>query len=242
MTFEDVLKRYALKVGEEWGNMTEDLLTESLERVASAYWDICLQTGCTFKVPILVSLGAVTADTNKYQLTTLLGCDTGYEILAVYSVTWKGLPVSRWDKIKIDTENEYFSGVGSDNLEAFGVWEEFDDTTHDKITYIGFYPFMEVADAENCRISAFLRPPKPTTSDYTSLYPVFGGEYHELIAELAAQKYLGEKGDVKLTNKRILDLDAAVSRMKGHFFDQVSAFEVMEQPIETTRPPYFYHR
>lgn len=240
MTFEDVLKAYARKIGQEWGNMAEDLLTESLERVASAYWNLCLQTGCTFKPPTLVTLAAVTADTNKYQLTgaNLLNPGSGYEIFTVYSVTWKGLPVSRWDKVKIDAENEYFSGIGSDNLEAFAVWEEFDNETHDKISYIGFYPFMEVADDENCKISAFLRPPKPTSSNYTLTSPIFGGEYHELIAELAASEYPRIKFDLK----RTLKLEESISRMRGHFLDQISAFEIMEQPIETTRPLYFYHR
>jgi len=101
MTFDEVLRQYCLKIGQSWGNMSEDLTTEALERVASSYWWLCSETGCTFKPLASVSLSAVTATTNKHELYTALSLTTGQEVFAVADVTWEGVHLARWTKMAL---------------------------------------------------------------------------------------------------------------------------------------------
>ena len=230
MTFEEVLRQYCLKIGQAWGNMGEDLTTESLERVASAYWSICADTGCTFKPLTSVSLSAVTATTNKHELYTALSLTTGQEIFAVVDVTWEGVHLARWDKNGIDAANEYGDETGSSDPRAYAVWEEWVEADNEKHTYIAFFPFVGTANTTDCKISYFLRPVKPTTSNYTSTYPLFAGEYHELIAEKAALKYLRDQGSQRYNAARMAEFAMELAKMKQHYMDQVMAFEIIDAP------------
>lgn len=231
MTFEAILKAHARKIGESWGNMSEDLTTEALERVASSYWEIVQETGCTWQKPTLLTLTAVTLTTNAHRLSTALGLTAGTEVLNVSELTWQGKPIPRWDKEKIDQSNEYFTGVSSSEPWAYAFWEEWNASDNDKRTYIAFYPFLSEANSVDYRLSYFLRPAKPTISNYNTLNPTFAPEYHELIAERSALKWLRDIGDRKFNLPRMGEVENKIVKMRSHYTQQISSFLALPDPL-----------
>jgi hypothetical protein len=228
MTFETILKRHVAKIGESWGNTTETI-SEMLDRVTESYWRICKETGCTWREPAVATLAAVTATTNQHQLTTILGISN--EVFDVYQVYWDGKPLNRWSKDRVDQRNYYDDQNSSGDPIAYAVWEEYaTDEVTAKTTYIAFYPYISSANTEDCYISYFELPDKPTTSNYTTKYPIFGEEYHHLIGELSALEYLRDAGDSRYTAMRWRECWIEIGKMRNRYVMQLHIGDRMNAP------------
>jgi hypothetical protein len=239
MTFEDVLKRHVSKMGETWGNATETI-AEMLDRVTEAYWRICKETGCTWREPVVATLAAVTATTNQHDIVTMLSLSN--EVFSVHKVYWDGKPLNRWNKDRIDQMNLYDNQTLGGDPRAYAFWEEYaTDTTTAKTTYMAFWPFISSADTTNCYVSYFELPDKPTSSNYATKYPVFGEEYHHLIAELSALEHLRDLGDSRYTPMRWKDCWTQIAKMRDKYVTIISSGERAASPASATAGGSKYH-
>jgi len=238
MTFETILNRHLAKIGEASGNSTETT-SQILDRITEAYWRICKETGCTWREPAVATLAAVTATANQHQLTTILGISN--EVFDVYNVYWDGMQLNRWSKDRIDQQNLYADQSATGDPLAYAVWEEYaTDATTSKTTQIAFYPYIGSADTTNCYISYFELPDKPTTSNYTAKYPIFGEEYHHIIAELSALEYLRDIGDSRYTPMRWRECWIEIGKMRDRYIMQLHIGDKMGSPAGA-RSGHKYH-
>jgi len=234
MTFEEVDSQFLLKIGEESGNSRETL-SQRLDRINESYWQICQETGATYVPPVTVSLSA---DTNQYRLYTLLGLSTGEEVFNIHRATYQGRRLNRWSKQAVDEQNELRDAAGGGMARAYAFWEVYSADDGDKQTYIAYFPYVSSDDSTNFTISYFKRPVKPTTGNYTTLYPEFGGEFHWLIAELAALKYLRDRGDSKYSLVRWNDVWSEIRKMKDHYLHMIHVGERVSSPLGDRALPF----
>jgi len=240
-TFEDILKSYVSKIDEEWGNVTEDSgasVTNMLRRLNENYLDILRETGASWQPPATLTLTAVTATTNKHRLTTALGLSSG-EVLSIDSISWDGTPLLLRDKKWIDEQYDYSTTASGDPL-YYAFWGEYDDTAHDEVTYVAFYPFVGTANAADCKATYCKKPPKVTetgTYAYDSTYPLFADQYAPDLAEKMALQRLMESGDSKISNTRLVRHDNRMTLMKNHYFNY--RIGLMRQ--STDRGVYLHH-
>lgn len=240
MTFDEIEDRYILKIGQKVGNTVESS-QQIVDRITEAYLEICRDSGCTYKPPALLTLAAVTLTTNKHALITALGLGSTYEIFRVYRVYWDGFPLHDWNKDVVEEYNNYNDVSGTPV--ASSVFEEYDSTTHDKITYISFYPFVATANSVDCMVSCFLRPPLPTLATWDTTYPEFGSEYHHLIADYAAIRHLRDRGDVRYSSQRYAEVMRGLEKMYGHYTKMITKGETLRTPLiggGTKYPRKFY--
>jgi hypothetical protein len=230
MTFESLKDRYLQKIGQKAGyaeGLQSEDDTEICNRLADEYWNICRETGCTYRKPTLLTLTATTLALNKHNLETAIGATelpTTHKIFSVRRIYYKpNSPprLGKWNKDAIDDANNSGAIDTTGSPIAFAEWSEWDTDTNANITYVSFYPYLSEADSTNFLCSYFRRPPQPTIDDWDSLYPEFPEDYHDCIAERAAWKFLRDKGDVRATLRRWQETILETNRLKDKFRSQL---------------------
>ena len=232
MTFEEVKNEYLLRIGQpESAGSSREEMAEHLRRIRKAYNELCRTTMSTWVEPTLVSLSAVTITTNEHDLDTILDLAAGDGIYSVDKVFWAARPRPRlpnWNKQAIEEHNRRYSAVTLTYPSAYAVWEERDTTTPADVWKISFAPYIYAADTTNCYISYFRKPPQPALINIDgtmAMYPQFSDDFHEVIAELAALKYLRDRGDGRWSQSRWIDVQDEIKTMKDRYTPMVTKGE-----------------
>lgn len=217
-TFEDVLKSYVRRIGEVWGNTTEDIEGEMIPRLNENYLALLRDTGASWQPPTTLTLTAVTQTANKHRLTTALSASDG-EVLSVDTFTYKGVPLLVWDKKKIDGQHDILDGSSFGDQYAYAFWGEHDTTLDDEATYIALFPYLDADNSSDFKMTWIKRPDAITTSNYTTTYPIFANQFCDVLAERMALEWFDMPGRVSPGTRRLIKYENESTKMRNHYLD-----------------------
>ena len=230
MLFSDLEGIYLRKIGQSSDTAREES-DDHEDRLSEAYWRYLEITGLTYHGPANLTLAAVTATTNQHNLITALGLTTGYNLFRLHRVYWEDrrFPLLEWNQNAIDHANQY-SDAAADPL-AFAQFSLYDSASHDKIPYASFYPFVATTITSGLRASYFERPPKPTSTTWSTAYLEMPEEDQFQVAELAAVEYLKDRGDARYTTRREQDCWGKIIGTKDRMTVQITKGELLIAPL-----------